>query len=480
MSNSNRTDRRGGLGGRGLGGGLIGNRTSPITKIVQGVASGIGFVSESYHHNKEKKQAKKAQEQVEGAQEARGLPEEPAELDATYAASAEQVDEVAWQLDEAQDAAAPVASFSDSNPQPSEPDFYDVAESFAANHPPPAYTPFDGQAVASPPRLSLPVVLTQRRPKDRKRGFVRAYAPVLNEVGIDQAAFLDFLDQLTKAVEPSPWLNAINLASFAGMHVPEPFTIIISAAVAAVTEAALEGHSRSKTNLFLDRVNDSFFRPRGLICLVMTWQPQTEETGRDAAKMVTTVDFQGHVVASPEASSTQRGAFNKVRHNLQSSSGVDAFEWPETAPLIFLVLDDMATTDGADENKKKKENAVRRGGNFVGEYMDRRAQAKWAGENADSQMANSVPKPKFHSRYADPNHPASSGDPLALLTGGHLQISTLRGAVTGQAESPLQRITAERMRSVRDIQNRRQLGGDVGGNLIKGAAKMMQKVSRRP
>jgi len=30
------------------------------------------------------------------------------------------------------------------------------------------------------------------------------------------------------------------------------------------------------------------------------------------------------------------------------------------------------------------------------------------------------PEPEFTSRYADPNHPASEGSPIALLTGGRL------------------------------------------------------------
>lgn len=30
------------------------------------------------------------------------------------------------------------------------------------------------------------------------------------------------------------------------------------------------------------------------------------------------------------------------------------------------------------------------------------------------------PEPEFTSRYADPNHPASEGSPVALLTGGRL------------------------------------------------------------
>jgi hypothetical protein len=66
----------------------------------------------------------------------------------------------------------------------------------------------------------------------------------------------------------------------------------------------------------------------------------------------------------------------------------------------------------------EKQAAYKRSGKYVSEYMDRRARAKWAGENPDSTLANASGKEKFYSRYADPNHPASSGDPLALLTGG--------------------------------------------------------------
>ena len=49
-----------------------------------------------------------------------------------------------------------------------------------------------------------------------------------------------------------------------------------------------------------------------------------------------------------------------------------------------------------------------------------------AAENPDSYL-NQGPTPTFTSRYADPNHPASSGDPLALVTGGHASMGALRG-----------------------------------------------------
>lgn len=43
------------------------------------------------------------------------------------------------------------------------------------------------------------------------------------------------------------------------------------------------------------------------------------------------------------------------------------------------------------------------------------------------------PKPTFTSRYADPNHPASSGDPLALITGGKLSMEKLQRLRTEQS-----------------------------------------------
>jgi hypothetical protein len=53
--------------------------------------------------------------------------------------------------------------------------------------------------------LSLPVVIPQRRPKDRSRGFIRAYAPVLQDAGINQPIWLDFLDTLQKSSAADHW-----------------------------------------------------------------------------------------------------------------------------------------------------------------------------------------------------------------------------------------------------------------------------------
>lgn len=46
------------------------------------------------------------------------------------------------------------------------------------------------------PRLPCPVIIPQRRPRNKDRGFVRAYAPILGDSGIDQEVFLQFLEYL--------------------------------------------------------------------------------------------------------------------------------------------------------------------------------------------------------------------------------------------------------------------------------------------
>ena len=45
-------------------------------------------------------------------------------------------------------------------------------------------------------RLPCPVIVPQRRPRNKDRGFVRAYAPVLDDCGISQDVFLQFLEYL--------------------------------------------------------------------------------------------------------------------------------------------------------------------------------------------------------------------------------------------------------------------------------------------
>ena len=54
------------------------------------------------------------------------------------------------------------------------------------------------QAV-KPFRMHCPVVIPQRRPGSKTRGFIRAYAPMLSDYDIDQETFLTLLKSFQKA-----------------------------------------------------------------------------------------------------------------------------------------------------------------------------------------------------------------------------------------------------------------------------------------
>lgn len=67
-----------------------------------------------------------------------------------------------------------------------------IVVSFIGQHPPPS----NSQRHSN---LPCSVIVPQRRPRDKTRGFIRAYAPVLSECGIDQTTFLQFLETMDKA-----------------------------------------------------------------------------------------------------------------------------------------------------------------------------------------------------------------------------------------------------------------------------------------
>jgi hypothetical protein len=100
-------------------------------------------------------------------------------------------DEIYWDLDDAADDKTAPPEYSqlpinvDQNVQ-----------LFAAQHP----VRSDARRTG---RLTCPVILPQRRPGTKDRGFVRAYAPMLADCGIDQSTFMDFLESFNQASKVS-------------------------------------------------------------------------------------------------------------------------------------------------------------------------------------------------------------------------------------------------------------------------------------
>lgn len=195
--------------------------------LVRLVGSGIGFASEALSAYKENKQRSRSPGpsaqpgddgtdqppaydsvvEVADEHEARQLIDQGKAIpaDAPHKVNVDdpegiEDDEAYWELDEATDVDPPAYDYSPSvegeivHAEPdngeAKPDVHQLVQKFLASHAAPSH---------QNERLPCPVIVPQRRPRTKSRGFVRAYAPVLADCGIDQDTFLDFLKTFHKA-----------------------------------------------------------------------------------------------------------------------------------------------------------------------------------------------------------------------------------------------------------------------------------------
>lgn len=416
-----------------------GKRHGLVEEIAQSAAAGIGTISEALHQRKEKRSRAPN-------------PEKPSIQPGDF----NNTESRPKQLDEGtgKSNATDLEGATPTSASPPAKDTGDIALAFIKRH------PLDiTRSSADRQRLSLPVLVPQRRPEKRARGFIRAYAPMLANVDINQDTFLDFIDTFNKSLEPNPWISAVNLAGFAGEALPDPASLLFGFAVEAATEAFMEGQSLFCSNKFLNYVNAEFFIPRGLVCLVVTWQPDND-SGQFATNFVEEVDVPqtkpdlkqeiSDIAAEKKKPSegwqelkTEMGELMKPTHG--------DFSWPEPAPLIFP--DFKGTPEIRDVGAKKKK-AWDRMEDWINEHSDKRAQASWIDENKHHPGINLVPQPKFKSRYADPNHQISSGDLVSLVTGGRWRLATDEEAESSKQSEKRARKDCEKVK--RDEKKKRK------------------------
>jgi hypothetical protein len=153
----------------------------PITRVI---GNGIGLASE-YHANR---QASKSP--------LRPASDVPPQEEGDDSDGSTDHDEDNWELDRVQREVVPDALSGEDGR-----DVDEVLKAFFEKHPPPPeYSEFG--------RLPCPVILPQRRPQMNTRGFVRAYAPVLQDCNIDQATWMDFLNGFQKAIKVSALVDS--------------------------------------------------------------------------------------------------------------------------------------------------------------------------------------------------------------------------------------------------------------------------------
>jgi hypothetical protein len=204
---------------------------------------------------------------------------------------------------------------------------------------------------------------------------------------------------------------------------PDPIAMAVSTAVLVAARTAQEVQGRYRTNKFLDRFNDQYFKPRGMYAMIMTFKPDRPSDRVLSTNMMTDGTEAGLAKSLTPPSGTAAGLLEQTR-KLRATSGTTKgeFSLPAAAPLIYPAIDAAAAraVETGQPLPEKKQNALSSAGVFMSDYMDRRAQAEYADTYAHSALT--VPPPpakKFASRFSDPSHPANSGTILGLLTGGH-------------------------------------------------------------
>lgn len=316
----------------------------------------------------------------------------------------EDDDEIAWELDEAQEAADP-PSYDETIQRDVVTEEGDIDVPNLVRGVLQEVGPFHGQK-----RMPYPIVIPQRRPRNKKRGFIRAYPPILENHGISQGAFLTFLKNFHIASKPSKWIAAVFVASAIVGNVPSVIAMAVSMSVQVAAGTAMELQRRSRANTFLDQMNEVLFKPRGLYALIMGFKPNMD---RPVEMLTVDTDSDALIVQHETPTSGIRAFGSKMKVAQGKTYG--EFELGEVAPLIYPSLDAAA----ADPNS----NAFKKASKFLANYADKRAQADYAYKNPGSSLANPQDI-KFVSRYSNPNHPASSGSLIALLTGGHVNPSS--------------------------------------------------------
>lgn len=351
-------------------------------------------------------------------------------------------DEADWELDEALDRA-------DSPPTPPEYREVDdlVRDVVTTNN------ADDSTGLPSnfnPTPLPCPVIIPQRRPRKKVRGFIRAYPPLLSECsGISQAAFLAFLENFHQASQASSIWPIIQISAGIAGLAPSVVAMAVTNAVQIAAQAGQEVQTRSRTNGFLERVNEELFKPRGLFAMIVKYQT-SEKVARSENSLLRRlgvgaahVDFDtGKAIAKYDRSySGGEGGEGKGKsmsermQNLRLASGTTrgAIELPEAAPLVFPDVDKAVAKEGPETFKDKARDAKV----FLGEYLDRRAQMEYVSPlsstcawlccySRDSDESVAPVPSRSHLIPRSPGRPTANEEPILRPQPSHVQLRARR------------------------------------------------------
>ncbi|KAJ3996000.1 hypothetical protein F5050DRAFT_1762764 [Lentinula boryana] len=94
--------------------------------------------------------------------------------------------------------------------------------------------------------------------------FARGYNDALNDIGIPQDVFLNFIDGLNMAIIASPPLRVVDMAGKIIGFVPYHWAMIAGALISTAAGVAIHVLSKTLTDRYLRAANLNLFKPRGL------------------------------------------------------------------------------------------------------------------------------------------------------------------------------------------------------------------------
>ncbi|KAM0717709.1 hypothetical protein Q7P37_007561 [Cladosporium fusiforme] len=338
-------------------------------------------------------------------------------------------------------------------------------------------------------KLPLPVILPQRRPRIKSRGFVRAYSPVLEDVGIDQQTFLRFLKNFHTSSQANPCFTAVIVAASIAGLVPDPIVMAVTTSVQVVASVGQEIDSRRKTNNFLDRMNETLFKPAGCYAFIMKYKSDEEVNRSGAGSLLSKfgigaekVDFSTtKAIAKYDLSSSASGTtglsakMQKVR--LTSGETRGSMKMLEAAPLIYPGVDEVVYSgkDGQETFKDKAKDAQK----FLAGYVDRRKQMSYARDDPSSSLVVPESQRQNQSKWSDPNNPMFTGGLVGLVSGGHIDMGARREA---KRERRYERREAkhERKDERRERRFEKRYGSRSGGDYYESSDAFYGSVSSNP
>ncbi|KAK6213747.1 hypothetical protein QIS74_09749 [Colletotrichum tabaci] len=268
-----------------------------------------------------------------------------------------------------------------------------------------------GEAVTFTPSLPYPVIIPQRRSATtRARGFVCDYSPALRSAGVGEKSFSGFISQLNRVAELKPRAHAVNFGEFAdvvcaGMR-PDPF---ISAAVRKAVEMTSGVGKPTVMNKFVANMNDELFKPKGLVCLLITWELEGPA-----------ISLTDHNYGSKRLTSATKEPKRRIQWpdvSISTTQTMSAIEWHQPANGTER---DGSTPSGAETSTVTWNQSYfpSPGGRPIHSQEDQCVMAHHVGEHCGHQVGNMQTEPRLLSAETIQYKQVSSGGDLSSVKPG--------------------------------------------------------------